>query len=268
MSRRTRVSALLAGTALALLCAPVFADPMIGGVTQKEFTGATGTPPGASQEYLYFNHNVFAGETVSTPASGSTRIEFLDRTEIRVGANSSIVLDHFVYDPGSRTGDVAIKFSKGIFRFVSGDITNKDAVKLNTPTASLTIRGTNFKVYVGGDGSTILQVDKGAVDTAPCNGGKVVRANSGEALKVNKDCSVQAAGLSSVPTDAAVDGGDNGSPSNGSNGTHPGAPASAPSGGGSPSPGGGGPGPGGGGPGPGGGGPSGGHGPNGGASNG
>ena len=29
-------------------------------------------------------------------------------------------------------GDVAIKFSKGIFRFVSGDITNKDAVKLNT----------------------------------------------------------------------------------------------------------------------------------------
>jgi hypothetical protein len=222
MSRRTRVAALLAGTALVLLCSRGFADSQIGGVIQREFLGATGTPPGATEEYLYFNHNVYAGETVTTPGSGATRMKFLDNTEIRVGANSTIVLDRYVYDPSTHTGNAAIKFSKGIFRFVTGNIANKDAVKLTTPTASLTIRGTDFKVYVAGDGSTILKVDSGAVDTAPCNGGKVVRANSGEALRVNKDCTVATVSLSSVPTDPGTDGG--GAGGGGPNGVHPGNP--------------------------------------------
>lgn len=222
MSRRTRASALLAGTALILLCATALADSQIGGVTQREFLGATGLPPGATEEYLYFNHNVYAGETVTTPANSSTRIKFLDKTEIRVGANSSIVLDRFVYDPSTHTGDVALKFSKGIFRFVTGDIATKDAVKLTTPTTSLVIRGTNFKLYVGEDGSTILEVDEGAVDATPCGNGRTVRAAAGQALKVTAGCAVQTVGLSSVPRDPGTDGE---GPGGGSNSpTHPGNP--------------------------------------------
>jgi hypothetical protein len=240
MSRRIHVAASLAGTTLALLCSTAFADSQIGGVIQREFLGATGAPPGAKEEYLYFNHDVYAGETVNTPANGATRIKFRDKTEIRVGASSTLVLDRYVYDPSTHTGDAAIKFSKGIFRFVTGDIVNKDAVKLTTPTASLTIRGTDFKVYVAGDGSTVLKVDEGAVDTAPCHGGKVVHAGAGEALKVNKDCTVQAAALSSIPTDPGTDGGGG---DGGPNGDHPGTPPGRPSGGGGGGGGGGGNGP-------------------------
>jgi FecR protein len=217
---RLRLSVLAA--ALVLIGSGAMAEPQIGGVAQKEYAGATGTPSGAAPEYLYFNHDVFAGEVVSTPASGSTKLRFLDRTEIQVGANSSVVLDRFVYDPSSRTGEAAIKFSKGIFRFVTGDIATKDAVKLTTPTTSLVIRGTNFKLYVGEDGGTILQVDEGAVDVTPCGNGQTVHAAAGQALKVTAGCAVQTVGLSAVPQDPGTDGSGPGGGSN--NPTHPGNP--------------------------------------------
>jgi hypothetical protein len=208
--------------ALVLLGSTAMAAPQIGGVAQKEYKGATGTPAGAAPEYLYFNHDVFAGEAISTPANGSTKLRFLDRTQIQLGANSSVVLDRFVYDPDSHAGDAAIKFSKGIFRFVTGDIATKDAVKLTTPTTSLVIRGTNFKLYVGEDGSTILEVDEGAVDATPCGNGRTVRAAAGQALKVTAGCAVQTVGLSSVPRDPGTDGE---GPGGGSNSpTHPGNP--------------------------------------------
>jgi hypothetical protein len=69
----------------------------------------------------------------------------------------------------------------GVFRLITGDIKNKDAVKLTTPTTSLTIRGTKFILAVAADGTTIHGVLEGAVDVAPCGGGQTVRENSGQA---------------------------------------------------------------------------------------
>ena len=53
------------------------------------------------------------------------------------------VLDRFVYDPDTHQGDVAISFAKGAFRFIRGEIKNKQNVTLRTPTASMVIRGTS-----------------------------------------------------------------------------------------------------------------------------
>jgi hypothetical protein len=217
-----RLPAICAATALLLAGASAFAEPQIGGVAQKDYMGATGTRTTASARDLYFNEDVFAGETVATPANGSTKLRFRDRTELQIGANSSVVLDRFVYDPGARTGDAAIKFGKGIFRFVTGDITNKDAVKLTTPTASLTIRGTDLKIFVDADGSTTMQVDEGEAVMTPCGGGNPVSAHAGQALKVSASCDgARAVGLSGVPHDPGVDGG---GPGGGGNNNHPGNP--------------------------------------------
>jgi FecR protein len=130
---------------VALSASAVLADQQIGNVVQKDFNGAKGLRVAStSADDLLFNHDVFAGEIVKTSASASTVIRFQDQTQIQVGANSSIVLDKFVYDPASGTGDAAIKFGTGVFRFITGDIKNKDAVKLTTPTTSLTIRARNL----------------------------------------------------------------------------------------------------------------------------
>jgi len=187
------------------------ADNRIGGVSQKDYKGATGASSGGAASALYFANDVYSGETVTTPDAGSTELTFHDTTKLSVGANSTVVLDNFVYNPDSGTGDASINFTKGIFRFVTGDIKNKDNVKLTTPTTSLTIRGTDFKVVVNQDGTTI-QVISGAVEIKPCGGTAETRlVTPGEAAIVRPNCGVSSVTISSVPTDPATDGGgDNG----------------------------------------------------------
>ncbi len=207
MSRLLRLPPICAALALIMCAASAHADSKIGGVSQRDYRGATGAPTGGSASALYFANDVFSGETVSTPEAGSTELTFADSTTLRIGANSTVVLDNFVYDPGSRTGDASINFTKGIFRFVTGDIKNKSNVKLTTPTTSLTIRGTDFKVVVGA-GGTIVQVLKGAVEIKPCGGTAETRlVTPGEAAQVSPSCGVSSVALSNVPSDPATDGG-------------------------------------------------------------
>jgi hypothetical protein len=187
-----------------------FAENRIGGVSQQEYKGATGAPAGGAASPLYYSNDVYSGETVTTPDAGSTVLTFQDLTQLRVGGSSTVVLDHFVYDPGSRTGDAAINFSKGIFRFVTGDIKNKSNVKLTTPTTSLTIRGTNFKLVVT-DAGTIVAVTEGHVELKPCGGTPETRLVSpNEAVIVTAACNVKTINLSDVPNDPGTDGGGGG----------------------------------------------------------
>jgi hypothetical protein len=192
---------------MTMTAAAARADQQIGNVVQREFNGATGYRVAATTgDDLIFDHDVFAGETVRTPGSASTVIRFADQTQIQVGANSTIVLDKFVYDPSSGTGDAAIKFGTGVFRFITGEIKNKDAVKLSTPTTSLTIRGTKFILAVATDGTTTLGVIEGAVDVAPCRDGQTVRENTGQAVRVGTDCKADSVSIDHVPTDIATVG--------------------------------------------------------------
>jgi len=210
MSVTMRALPICAALSLVALGASAANDARIGGVVQKDFSGATGMVVGSAAKDLYYRDDVYSGETVATPGNGSTALLFQDATRLQLGANSTVVLDRFVYDPDSQQGDASIKFSKGIFRWVTGEIKNKDAVKLATPTATLTIRGTDFKLFVGDDGTSIVEVLDGQVEMTPCNNGEPRSATSGQALKTTPSCGISAVGLSDVPRDPGVDGGGSG----------------------------------------------------------
>ena len=140
-----------------------------------------------------------------TGNTASTALTFLDDTRIQVGENSKVILDKFIYDPNSQTGDVAINFSKGVFRFVTGNMQNKDGFQLKTPSATLVIRGTVFLVNVAGDGTTDVSVLEGQVEVKPC-GGAPQTANPGESVTVSGDCSGSRHQLGrTVPRSRAVD---------------------------------------------------------------
>ncbi len=224
MSLLSRVLPICTALAMILGGSAAFAKTAsIGGVSQKDYKGATGAPAGGSASPLYFAADVYSGETVATPDAGATAVTFRDLTVLRLGGSSTVVLDHFVYDPATRTGDAAINFSRGIFRFVTGDIQNKSNVKLTTPTTSLTIRGTDFKVIVN-DGGTIVEVKSGNVEIKPCGGTAETRLVSpGQAVLVTAACNVKAVALGDVPTDPATDGSGPGEGGKGHEGS-PGAP--------------------------------------------
>ena len=98
-------------------------------------------------------------DTVNT-ARGKVGITFADDTKVEVNENSKLVIDDFVYDPKAKSGGkLAVKVALGTVRYASGAIAknNPQAVAINTPTATVGVRGTDFTATVDELGeSTII----------------------------------------------------------------------------------------------------------------
>jgi hypothetical protein len=101
---------------------------------------ATGTA-GANTRTLVIGAGVVHKERIQTSAAGSTQILFPDQSTLNVGRNSSIVIDEYVYDPNAGTGSMVASVGKGVMRFVGGQISHTKGVTVNTPVATLGIRG-------------------------------------------------------------------------------------------------------------------------------
>jgi hypothetical protein len=119
-------------------------------------------------------------DTIKT-TQGKVGITFEDNTKVDITENSKLVIDDFVYDPNSKKGGkLAIKVALGTARYASGSIAhnNPQAVAINTPTATIAVRGTDFTATVDELGrSTIILLPscpKGWVDIErDCKTGKI-----------------------------------------------------------------------------------------------
>lgn len=102
---------------------------------------ATGTPPGGAAKTLSVGADVVVKERVRTSASGSTQILFPDQSSLNVGANSDMVIDEYYYNPNAKSGNMVAKVSKGVLRYIGGQISHTSGATINTPSAVLGIRG-------------------------------------------------------------------------------------------------------------------------------
>lgn len=92
-------------------------------------------------------------------AQGKVGITFEDDTKVQVSENSKLVIDDFVYDPKSKSGKLGAKVALGTVRYASGQIAKNSPqnVNLNTPSATVAVRGTDFTATVDELGeSTII----------------------------------------------------------------------------------------------------------------
>lgn len=162
----------------------------IGAVSQQAYAGAVAQAGGGMQRPIKFGNPVYAQETVRTGPDGSTELQFLDDAKLHIGANASVRLDQYSYDPASGSGDGLIDMFVGAYDFVSGRMNSDDKVKLVTPTVTIGLRGTAFSLYIAGDGRTDVTVKAGLVSLAPCRGGAVVTVAAGQRASVSNDCVV------------------------------------------------------------------------------
>jgi len=109
--------------------------------------------------------SVAKGTTIETndrvdTKNGVVNIRFKDNTTVKVTENSSLVIDDFVYDPASNSGKLGMKAASGTVRYVSGNIAhnNPNSVKINTPTASIAVRGTDFVMAVDETGKSMVML--------------------------------------------------------------------------------------------------------------
>ena len=91
---------------------------------------------------------------------GRLGITFVDDTKVQMTENSKLTIDEFVYDPNQKdAGKLAINVASGTARYASGQIAKNDPtkVKIKTPTATVSVRGTDFTATVDElGGSTII----------------------------------------------------------------------------------------------------------------
>src|SRR6266566_8392470 len=107
---------------------------------------------------------VYQGDVVRTGADGRVSINFADGTSFNVSSNASMTLNEFVYDPNGKSNSTLFNLSKGTLTFIAGKIAKTGDMKIDTPAATMGIRGTTPRVEISDDGnvkfSTLIEEGK------------------------------------------------------------------------------------------------------------
>jgi hypothetical protein len=135
----TASSILLAATALGLLGSGTALARV--GVTSATDGDPLSKPPQEAERILRIGIDVQANEVIRTGANDRAHLVFLDGTALTVGPNAQLTIDKFVYDPNTKTGELAVNAVAGVFRLVGGKISKTTPISITTPSATIGIRG-------------------------------------------------------------------------------------------------------------------------------
>ena len=93
---------------------------------------------------------VYESDILRTGADGHLGVTLKDETRVSLGPSSEVRLDRFLYSPAEGQFAFVLRVFHGIAAYVSGRIAklSPDAVRLETPTAIVGIRGTRVLIKV------------------------------------------------------------------------------------------------------------------------
>ena len=163
---------------------PALADPV--GLVQRVHNTAYGTPSQAARVPKHKRDGVEFQELIETAKDSAVEIGFVDGSTMTVGAEAAINIDNFVFDQDAATGEAVLTLTRGAFRWVTG-VMPADGMRIETPTATITIRGTNVKVGVRANGDTLLGLDDGEVGIVSKGKGDPVTLTAGKGARVTPD---------------------------------------------------------------------------------
>jgi hypothetical protein len=156
----TRRAALMLATASIALGAPAVAADGIGALETK-VNEVWGTAVGATRLELAEAAAVFRNQRLETGDDSAAGVRFVDASKLTLGENANAVIDEYVF--AGAASKSAVTLAKGAFRFISGQMPEKN-MKIQTPTVTIGIRGTELKIDVYEDGSTELSTVSGAAN--------------------------------------------------------------------------------------------------------
>ena len=93
---------------------------------------------------------VLESDELRTGGDGRIGVTLKDDTRLSIGPNSEAHLDRFVYAPAEGSLALVLRFVRGVAAYVSGRIAKlaPDAIRLETPSAIVGVRGTSLAVRV------------------------------------------------------------------------------------------------------------------------
>jgi len=115
-----------------------------------------------------------------------------DRSTITVGPGAELLISEYRYNRRKRTGSMAIKALKGLFRFVGGFISKRTPVRVRVPTGTIGIRGAIVAIDLLPDGGVRLTFFYGNDATYTGDNGEEITLNQGgTVLEINADGSFE-----------------------------------------------------------------------------
>jgi hypothetical protein len=180
-SIHTAIASILFGaTTIAVTYAAALTTP-VGDVEAVQQT-AYGTAPEASREAKHRGDGVVYQELLETLQKSGMLVKFNDGSKLTLGADSKVMVDAFVYEPGNAGSKALISLPTGALRYVTGAMP-KGQTTIDTPTATMVLRGTNVKV-LSEDGHTLLVVDEGSVDVHNKVTGQDTTVQEGDSVQI------------------------------------------------------------------------------------
>ena len=152
-SRKTKILLFTIGV---LLLAPLSAFAKVGEVTEQ-----IGQDASISRDkdtiVVGKGTGINMNDTITT-SKAKLSLTFEDNTKVAITQQSKLVIDDFVYDPNSGTGTLAMNVAMGTVRYASGAIAknSRENVRLRTPTATISVRGTDFTMTVDEIGRSLV----------------------------------------------------------------------------------------------------------------
>jgi hypothetical protein len=138
------------------------------------------------QRRLATGDNVRQDELIEVGTDGTGEIRLRDNTQLALGPGSRLLLDEFVYNPDISGGAIVLNLVRGSFRFITG-IAAKPAYVIRTPSASITVRGTIFDVYVQSSGMSWLLLIEGAIEVCNARGDCGLHDEPGKLIRITPD---------------------------------------------------------------------------------
>jgi len=138
-------------------------------------------------------------------ANGRMLIEFLDKEKLSLTENSLVYIDEAYYDPDPSKSKMAIRMARGTARFASGagNRIKKQNVDVSTPTANITMRGTDFTTTIDELGRTmvVLLPDE---ETGASSGEIVVYNDGGEVVLTEAYAATVVSSYDTPPTSSVI----------------------------------------------------------------
>ncbi|SKA89888.1 FecR family protein [Paucidesulfovibrio gracilis DSM 16080] len=139
--------ALMTMTLALLLVSPALAEDFIGSI--KTAQGEAYVQRGDERLDAKPGDHVYPQDVLRT-GDGSLGMLFRDDTALSLGPDSRVAVEQFVFDPHGGNMEFITRVTKGSAAFITGQMgkIRPESFKVETPQATIGIRGTRFVVEV------------------------------------------------------------------------------------------------------------------------
>jgi hypothetical protein len=151
MTVRYSVAVVVAVVVALVTAAPAVAQQPVAAGRIKLVAGAVSLVHDGHQAPATVGALVYEQDSLTTGPDGRVGLTLRDETRLSVGPRSAIEISRFLYAPADSQYAFALKVIRGVVAYVSGRIAklSPDAVRLETPSAIVGVRGTRLAIRVG-----------------------------------------------------------------------------------------------------------------------